>query len=123
MREKISHPSLQSARTLMMELDAFGVDMGELGVNLHSEAAYRQLCAMCVGRARDALDLEVGRNQGRHLNSCWMQVSVRGQLRMLRTIVALSCLGAVFLSSGVRCVWIRLSDMKSCWSCTMRPKC
>ena len=36
----------------------FEVDMGELGVHLQSEAAYRQLRAAVQGKAREVLDLE-----------------------------------------------------------------
>ena len=39
--------SADNARTLMTELMQFEVDLGELGVAVTSEAAYRQLRAMC----------------------------------------------------------------------------
>ena len=42
----------------MIELVQLEVYMGELGVSLLSEAAYRQLRAVAMGRARDVLDLE-----------------------------------------------------------------
>ena len=42
----------------MVEISWFEVDMVELGVSLHSEAAYRQLKAATTGKAREVLDLE-----------------------------------------------------------------
>ena len=51
----------------MLELDQFGVDLGELGVHLQTEAAYRQLRAQCSGKARDVLDLELGMPCGKSL--------------------------------------------------------
>ena len=42
----------------MIELVQFEVDLGELGVSLQSEAAYRQLRAVATGKARDVLGLE-----------------------------------------------------------------
>ena len=36
----------------------FEVNMGELGVNINSEAVYRQLKAAVQGKAREVLDLE-----------------------------------------------------------------
>ena len=52
------------AKTLMIELADFEVDLGECGVPVQSEAAYRQLRAVCQGRARDIVDLELVRGNG-----------------------------------------------------------
>ena len=54
----ITKVTCDGAEGLMIELVQFEVDMGELGVSLLSEAAYRQLRAVAVGKARDVLDLE-----------------------------------------------------------------
>ena len=48
----------ESVEGLMIELVQFEVDMGELGVPLQSEAAFRQLRAVVTGKARDVLDLD-----------------------------------------------------------------
>ena len=47
----------QDARSLMVELAQFEVDLGELGVPVYSEAAYRQLRAMADGKAKEVIDL------------------------------------------------------------------
>ena len=49
------------AKTLMIELADFEVDLGELGVPTQSEAAYRQLRAVYQGRTLDVVDLELVR--------------------------------------------------------------
>ena len=51
----------------MIELADFEVDLGELGIPIQSEAAYRQLRAVCQGRARDVIDLELVRGAGLRL--------------------------------------------------------
>ena len=48
----------------MTELMQFEVDLGELGVAVTSEAAYRQLRAMCVGKARTVVDFETVQGRG-----------------------------------------------------------
>ena len=57
-KNDITKVTCDGAEGLMIELVQFEVDMGELGVSLMSEAAYRQLRAVAVGKARDVLDLE-----------------------------------------------------------------
>ena len=52
------------AKTLMIELADFEVDLGELGVPIQSEAAYRQFRAVCQGKAREIVDLELVRGEG-----------------------------------------------------------
>ena len=66
-KKEITAITADNAAALMMELDQFEVDMGELGVHLQTEAAYRQLRAMCSGKARDVIDLEVEVPQGKAL--------------------------------------------------------
>ena len=51
----------------MQELDRFEVDLGELGVHLQTEAAYRQLRAQCSSKAREVLDLELEMPVGKSL--------------------------------------------------------
>ena len=68
-KKEITSVTAADAKTLMMELDSFLVDLGELGIVETSEAAYRQLRAMCVGKARDVLDLEVENASGKALKS------------------------------------------------------
>ena len=57
-KKDITQVTCDGAEGLMIELVQFEVDMGELGVSLLIEAAYRQLRAVAMGRARDVLDLE-----------------------------------------------------------------
>jgi len=66
-KKDITSISAASAQTLMLELDQFEVDLGELGVHLQTEAAYRQLRAQCCGKARDVLDLELEMPYGKAL--------------------------------------------------------
>ena len=40
-------------KDLMLQVMQFEIDLGELGVNIRSEAAYRQLRSMCEGKAKD----------------------------------------------------------------------
>ena len=42
----------------MVEMTQFEVDLGELGVSLYSEAAFRQLKAATTGKAREVLEPE-----------------------------------------------------------------
>ncbi len=59
--------SADNARSLMIEIMQFEVDLGALGVNKNSEAAYRQLRAVVEGKARDVLDLEEVQGRGQYL--------------------------------------------------------
>ena len=64
----------------MIELADFEVDLGELGVPVHSEAAYRQLRAVCQGKAREIVDLELVRGEGlRGLNESNSLVEMNGR--------------------------------------------
>ena len=57
-KKDVTKVTCEGAEELMVELMQFEVDMGELGVSLMSEAAYRQLRAAVSGKAREVLDLE-----------------------------------------------------------------
>jgi hypothetical protein len=59
--------SAESVCALVVELVQFEVDLGELGLSLSSEAAYRQLCAVAKDRAHDAVELEVEFGRGQML--------------------------------------------------------
>ena len=52
------------ARSLMIELAQFEVDLGELGVPVASEASYRHLRAMAEGKAKEVIDLQTVSGQG-----------------------------------------------------------
>ena len=58
-RKEITAITADNVQALMEELDQFEVDLGELGLHLQTEQAYRQLRAMCTGKARDVIDLEI----------------------------------------------------------------
>ena len=57
-KKDITKITCDGPEELLVEIMQFEVDMGELGVHLYSEAAYRQLRAATVGKAREVLDLE-----------------------------------------------------------------
>ena len=57
----------ENARGLMVELDQFEIDLGEIGAPMRSEEAYRQLRAMADGNARDVLNLEIEYGAGKAL--------------------------------------------------------
>ena len=57
----------QDARSLMIELAQFEVDLGELGVPIYSEASYRQLRAMVDGKAKEVVDLQLVMGDGKLL--------------------------------------------------------
>ena len=63
-KKDLQKVTANDAKTLMIELADFEVDLGELGVPVHSEAAYRQLRAVCQGKARDIVDLDLVRGEG-----------------------------------------------------------
>ena len=56
-KKDITKITADSARSLMVELAQFEIDLGERGVPPLSEAGYRQLRAVSVGRAREVIDL------------------------------------------------------------------
>ena len=66
-KKDMTKVTAQDAKTLMVELAQFEVDLGELGVAVASEAAYRQLRAMAEGKAKEVVDLETVRGQGEAL--------------------------------------------------------
>ncbi len=83
-KKDVTKITAASARVLMVELAQFEVDLGELGITAANEAAYRQLRAVCEGKARDILDLELVSGAGAailvHLN----QLSAMNADRNLR---------------------------------------
>ena len=66
-KKEISVITAENASTLMFELDQFDVDLGELGIPVQSESAYRHIRSACTGKARDVLDLEIEHDQGKAL--------------------------------------------------------
>ena len=66
-KKDITHISGRDAKTLMLEWVQFEIDLGELGVVIPSEAAYRQLRAMVTDKAKDVVDLELARGDGKQL--------------------------------------------------------
>ena len=67
-----------SAKLLMQELLQFEIDLGELGVGLSSEAAYRQLKGAATDRARDVIDYEIVQGRGRELKEQLENLVVNG---------------------------------------------
>ena len=63
-KKDITKITASGARALMIELNQFEIDLGELGVSTGSEAAYRQLRAISEGAARDIIDLEMVQGRG-----------------------------------------------------------
>ncbi len=57
-KKDMTRISADNARILMTELMQFEVDLNELGLVCMSGAAYRQLRAMCEGKANDVLNIE-----------------------------------------------------------------
>jgi len=66
-KKEMSRVSAESARVLMTELMDFENDLGELGINTMSEAAYRQLRVMVQGKAKDVVDLETAQGAGQQM--------------------------------------------------------
>ena len=66
-KKDITHISARDAKTLMLEWVQVEIDLGELGVVIPSEAAYRQLRAMDTDKAKDVVDLELARGPGKQL--------------------------------------------------------
>ncbi len=54
----------EGAKSLMLEQVRFTIDLGELGINVKSEAAYRQLRAVRMGHARDTVELTLSHPTG-----------------------------------------------------------
>ena len=63
-KKEMTQIKAEDARSLMIEIMQFEVDLGELGITVQSEAAYRQLRAMAIGKARDVIDLELVQGNG-----------------------------------------------------------
>ena len=63
-KKDITKVTAEDARSLMIELAQFEIDMGEIGVQPLSEAGYRQLRATCISKARGVLDLAAVSGQG-----------------------------------------------------------
>ena len=57
-KKDVTKVTCDGAEELLVEMVQFEVDLGELGININSEAAYRQLKAAVQGKAREVLDLE-----------------------------------------------------------------
>jgi hypothetical protein len=55
-KRDITSIECENAEQLMVELMQFEVDLGELGVPVRSEAAFRQLKASCSGKAREVIE-------------------------------------------------------------------
>ena len=66
-KKDLQRITASDAKTLMIELADFEVDLGELGIPVQSEPAYRQLRAQVQGRAKDVIDLELVRGEGLQL--------------------------------------------------------
>ena len=54
-KQDITNITSDDAPTLMVQLDQFEIDLGEIGLVPQSEAGYRQLRAVCTGRAHAQL--------------------------------------------------------------------
>ena len=63
-KAQMSSVKSDNAFDLMMQMMQFETDLGEVGVQLNSEGAYRQLKAQCVGLARDTLDYALVQGEG-----------------------------------------------------------
>ena len=62
----------------MQELMQFEIDLGELGVGLSSEAAYRQLKGAAADKTRDVLDYELVQGRGKELKDQLENLVVNG---------------------------------------------
>ena len=66
-KKDITNITADDAPTLMVQMDQFEIDLGELGMQPQTEAGYRQLRAVCAGRAREVVDLCTSYGQGLQL--------------------------------------------------------
>ena len=77
-KNDITKISADTARTLMVELAQFKIDVGELGVPPISEAGYRHFRAVCTGKAREVVDLLTVTGQPRQMLDYLNQQSYAG---------------------------------------------
>ena len=63
-KKDITNITAEDAPTLMVQLDQFEIDLGEIGLMPQTEAGYRQLRAVCTGRAREIVDLCTAHGKG-----------------------------------------------------------
>jgi len=70
-----------NAKDLMEEMAQFEVDLGELGIQAHSEAAYRQFRAVVVDRAKEVVNLVVVQGQGSNLKADLERLTANGAPR------------------------------------------